>query len=72
MSGAGVARLEAARRIVVKIGSALLVDGRDGRIRRAWLNALADDLAVMDRGRIAMAGPLGDFAEADIRRHLTV
>ena len=34
--------------------------------------ALADDIAVMDRGRIAMAGPLGDFAAADIRRHLTV
>ena len=34
--------------------------------------ALADDIAVMDRGRIVLAGPLGDFAAADIRRHLTV
>ncbi|HEV7369377.1 glutamate 5-kinase [Arenibaculum sp.] len=37
--------LRAARRLVVKIGSALLVDETDGRIRRAWLDALADDVA---------------------------
>src|SRR3546814_18233358 len=34
-----------ARRLVVKIGSALLVDQETGRMRRAWLDALADDLA---------------------------
>ena len=34
-----------ARRIVVKIGSALLVDQTSGQIRRDWLNALADDIA---------------------------
>ena len=34
-----------ARRLVVKIGSALLVDGETGRIRREWLDALADDVA---------------------------
>jgi glutamate 5-kinase len=38
-SGAG-----ARRRRVVKIGSSLLVDG-DGRVRRAWLASLAEDLA---------------------------
>lgn len=38
-------RLTKARRIVVKIGSALLVGGTDGRIRRAWLETLADDVA---------------------------
>ncbi len=38
-------RLARARRIVIKIGSSLLVDGSDGRIHRAWLNALADDIA---------------------------
>ena len=37
--------LESARRIVVKIGSALLV-GADGQPARAWLSALAED--VMD------------------------
>jgi len=35
----------AARRIVVKIGSALVVDRQTGRLRATWLNALADDLA---------------------------
>ncbi len=34
-----------ARRIVVKVGSALLVDGASGRLNRAWLETLVDDLA---------------------------
>ena len=34
-----------ARRIVVKIGSALLVDRASGLIRATWLNSLADDVA---------------------------
>ena len=34
-----------ARRLVVKIGSALLVDSRTGGIRRAWLASLARDIA---------------------------
>lgn len=37
--------LTAMSRIVVKIGSALLVDERTGEIRRDWLDALADDVA---------------------------
>ncbi|MCB2053169.1 MAG: glutamate 5-kinase [Geminicoccaceae bacterium] len=41
---AGVADLLAARRIVVKVGSALLVDER-GHVRRPWLERLALDLA---------------------------
>ena len=32
--------LSAARRIVVKVGSALLVDPQSGRINRAWLQTL--------------------------------
>lgn len=43
-------RLGGARRVVVKIGSALLVDEEDGRVRRAWLDALADDLAALIAG----------------------
>ena len=35
----------AARRIVVKIGSALLVDRATGRLRATWLNSMADDVA---------------------------
>ena len=38
------APLRLARRIVVKVGSALLVDAETGRINRAWLEALIDDL----------------------------
>ena len=33
------------RRIVVKVGSSLLVDRARGRLRHAWLAALAEDLA---------------------------
>ena len=40
--------LAAARRLVVKIGSALLV-GDDGEIRREWLDALIDDVACCRR-----------------------
>jgi glutamate 5-kinase len=36
-----------ARRIVVKIGSALLVDRATGRVRATWLNSLADDIATL-------------------------
>ena len=38
-------RLQQARRIVIKIGSALLVDAQTGQPARAWLAALADDVA---------------------------
>ena len=38
-------RLEQARRIVVKIGSALLVDAKTGTIKASWLSSLIDDLA---------------------------
>lgn len=41
-----------ARRIVVKIGSALLVDRGSGRLRATWLNSIADDIAtLMAEGR---------------------
>jgi glutamate 5-kinase len=38
------APLTRARRIVVKVGSALLVEPASGRINRAWLETLAEDL----------------------------
>ena len=34
-------------RLVVKIGSALLVDERTGEIRHEWLDKLADDIAYL-------------------------
>jgi glutamate 5-kinase len=42
---ASAARLAAARRIVVKIGSALLVDAETGHLRLDWLEGLAADVA---------------------------
>src|SRR3981081_4032671 len=38
------AALTQGRRIVVKVGSALLVDGDTGRVNRAWLETLVEDL----------------------------
>ena len=40
-------RLTAAKRVVVKIGSALLVEQATGELHREWLDALADDVAEM-------------------------
>jgi len=37
------------RRIVVKVGSSLLVDSKAGQLKRAWLSALADDIAALHR-----------------------
>src|SRR5688572_19387629 len=36
--------LTSARRVVVKVGSALLVDQETGRLNRSWLETLVDDL----------------------------
>ncbi len=44
-AGAGASRLASARRVVVKIGSALLVERSSGRVNRSWLEALAEDVA---------------------------
>ena len=38
-----------ARRVVVKVGSALLVDARTGRLNRAWLQTLIEDLLRLRR-----------------------
>ncbi len=37
--------LAGSKRVVVKIGSALLVDDASGQVRRDWLDALTDDVA---------------------------
>ena len=47
MTEADHAKLSGHRLVVVKIGSTLLVDDDSGRMRRAWLDALADDLAAL-------------------------
>ena len=48
-SNGDMGSLKSARRIVVKIGSALLVDEDTGCVRRDWLDALADDVAGLRR-----------------------
>ncbi len=40
-----MATLSKARRLVIKIGSALLVDAEQGRLRSEWLDSLANDVA---------------------------
>jgi glutamate 5-kinase len=71
-AGASVAsseRLTRARRVVVKIGSALLVDGETGRLNRHWLETLADDLdALRKRGQDVVLVSSGAIALG--RRHL--
>jgi len=37
------------RRLVIKIGSALLVDGKSGKLRAEWLAALAEDIALLKK-----------------------
>jgi glutamate 5-kinase len=40
-----ISRFNSAKRIVVKIGSALLVDAKTGEVKAQWLSTLIDDLA---------------------------
>src|SRR5262245_38980461 len=39
------------RRIVIKVGSSLLVDAAAGRLKEAWLVALAEDIAALHKGK---------------------
>ncbi|MDR3436547.1 glutamate 5-kinase [Telmatospirillum sp.] len=60
--------LATARRLVIKIGSSLLVDA-DGEIDRVWLNALCDDIAALRR-RDQQVIVVTSGAVAVGRRHL--
>jgi len=42
-----MATLSGAKRLVVKIGSALLVDQSTGKLRQDWLKTLAADVAAI-------------------------
>ncbi len=56
-------RLSKARRLVVKIGSALLVDEATGAIRRDWFESLAADIAACrKRGQEVMIVSSGSIA----------
>ncbi len=43
-------RLQTARRIVVKVGSALLVEAKSGTVKSAWLTSLVEDMAKLRTG----------------------
>lgn len=70
-------RLNKARRIVVKIGSALLVDGKAGTLKASWLASLTEDLAkarargqeviIVSSGAIALGRRKLGFAPGVIR-----
>ncbi len=67
--GAEVSPLATAKRIVIKIGSALLVEADSGRVRRTWLDALADDVAALRAaGKDVLIVSSGAIAVG--RRHL--
>lgn len=64
-----VDRIARAKRIIIKIGSALLVDEASGRIRHDWLAALAEDIAALHaRGQQVAVVSSGAIAAG--RRHL--
>lgn len=55
--------LDSFRRIVVKVGSSLLVDHAGGTLKRDWLEALADDLASLHKaGRDVLVVSSGSIA----------
>ncbi|WP_417454870.1 glutamate 5-kinase [Kiloniella sp.] len=71
-SGTGLSaaeHLRSAKRIVIKIGSALLVDDKTGKPRLNWLNALTDDVANL-RARGAEVMLVSSGAIAVGRNHL--
>lgn len=71
-----MAALNGARRIVVKIGSALLVDRATGALRLQWLQSLAADVAILkgrgvdvilvSSGAIALGREVLGLARADL------
>src|SRR6202048_2166421 len=62
-------RLTEAKRVVVKVGSALLVDSEKGRLNRAWLESFAEDVvSLRKRGQDVILVSSGAIALG--RRHL--
>jgi glutamate 5-kinase len=63
--------LTRARRLVIKVGSTLLVDPTSGRLNRGWLESLAEDVArVRRRGQEVILVSSGAIALG--RRHLNL
>ncbi len=67
----GGTHLTTAHRVIIKIGSALLVDQETGAVNRRWLAALADDVAQFRaRGQEVVIVSSGAIAVG--RRHLSL
>mgnify|MGYP000262371154 CR=1 FL=1 len=59
-----MATLETAKIVVVKVGSALLVDPSTGQLRETWLHSLIDDIATRtDAGTQFIVVSSGSIAE---------
>lgn len=67
--GASMPKLGEAKRIIVKVGSALLVDEAKGHIRQSWLDSLAEDIAGL-HGRGCQVAVVSSGAIAVGREHL--
>ncbi len=60
---ANLALLTRARRVVIKVGSTLLVDEQDGRLKADWLASLLDDVQVLvRRGQVPLIVSSGAIA----------
>ena len=61
MSGT-VPKLQDFRRIVVKVGSSLLIDAAAGQVKQSWLAALTEDIAGLHDGRDILVVSSGAIA----------
>ncbi|HRQ60416.1 MAG TPA: glutamate 5-kinase [Alphaproteobacteria bacterium] len=52
MQSHALQHLQTSRRLVIKIGSALLCDITNGTIKQSWINALSDDIHVLIQKKI--------------------
>ena len=67
-----MATLSEAKRLVVKVGSALLVERETGALRKDWLQSLADDVAYLrKRGVDVILVSSGSIASVSYT-HLTL
>src|SRR5580704_2362951 len=50
------------RRIVIKVGSSLLIDAAAGQVKQDWLAALIEDIAALHHGRDILVVSSGAIA----------
>jgi glutamate 5-kinase len=65
-----ISTLDKARRVVIKIGSALLVESSTGTLRRDWLSTIAEDIAALRKDGDKEVVIVSSGAIALGRRHL--